>query len=177
MDDITLAMYWNDIPVGRENAVTYDELITLWGINERRTRAILHDLSALDNGDNYILIRSGSAKGFYRTDDINEITKYKTECLHKGRSVFAPIKKINRVLNSNTMQYNIENNIRLYREARGLTQKQVCNEMKKHDKYFDKSLLSKMENGVCLPTCYQLSKLAVIFDCEPSEIVNADLYY
>lgn len=169
--------FWNDIPVGRENAATYDELCALWGCDKRKARAILHNLSLYDNGDNYILIRSGGCKGFYKTDDEYEIRAYKRECLNKGRSVFAPVKKINRVLSENTTQYSLINNLRVVRESKGIKQKDVCKRMKAFDHNFDKSLLSKMENGVCLPTYYQLSKLAEILDCKPSELLAADLYY
>ena len=170
-------IYWNDIPVGRENAITYDELRYLWNCDKRRARAILHDLSLYDNGDNYILIRSGGCKGFYKTDNEDEIRAYKRECLNKGRSVFAPVKKINRVLSAETEQYCLFNNLRIVRENKGIKQKDVCKRMRKFDRDFDKSLLSKMENGVCLPTYYQLSKLAEIFDCEPSELIDGYLYH
>lgn len=175
IDNINI--YWDDIPVGKENAITYDGLQTLWNCSARRARAILHELSRYDSGDDYILIRSGSCKGFYKTDAEAEIKAYKRECLNKGRSVFAPVKKINRVLGANTIQYSTENNMRVIREGKGLKQKQVCDIMKRYDKTFDKSLLSKMENGVCLPTYYQLAKLAEIYAVEPLELVNADLYY
>lgn len=170
-------IFWNDIPVGKENAVTYAELCALWNCNTRRARAILHELSIYDNGDDYILIRSGGCKGFYKTDDENEIKAYKRECLNKGRSVFAPVTKINRVLSENTTQYSIINNLRVIREGKGLKQKDVCDRMREFDRAFDKSLLSKMENGVCLPTYYQLSKLASILDCEPSELIAAGFIY
>jgi hypothetical protein len=175
MENVNL--YWDVIPVGKQNALTYDNLCYIWGCDQRKARAILHELSLYDNGDNYILIRSSKGKGFYKTDDEAEIQAYKRECLSKGKSVFAPVKKINRVLNANVEQYSLTNNLRVIRESKGLKQGQVCAAMKRFDRYFDKSLLSKMENGVCLPTYYQLSKLAEIYAVEPFELLNADLYY
>lgn len=175
MDNVNL--YWNDIPVGKANAVTYDELRIIWECTERKARAILHELSLYDNGDNYILIRSSKGKGFYKTDDESEIQAYKRECLNKGRSVFAPVKKINRVLNTTAEQYSLINNLRVIRESKGLKQCQVCDVMKRYDRAFDKSLLSKMENGVCLPTYYQLEKLAEIYAVEPLDLLRVDLYY
>lgn len=176
MNKCKLELFWNEIPIGKDNAITYPELIKSWGKCERDVRKILHELSLLDNGDDYILVRSASGKGFYRTDDASTIRAYKTECLNKGKSVFAPVKKINRVLNNNGQQREIENNLRVQRETVGMKQSQVCAEMKKIDKSFDVSLLSKMENGVCLPTPFQLKALAEIYRCEPSDIVKADLY-
>lgn len=178
LNDCKLALYWSELPTGKENAITYADLCVMWDTSERKVRAILHELSLFDNGDNYILIRSSSGKGFYKTDDETEIQAYKRECLNKGRSVFAPVKKINRVLTAkDNKQFSLENNLRVVRESKGIKQKDVCKEMRKADKAFDNSLLSKMENGVCLPTFMQLSKLAEIYGVEPLELVNADLYY
>lgn len=169
--------YWNDIPVGKENAVFYPELMKLWDMKERNVRKMLHDLSVYDNGDDYILIRSGGGKGFYKTGDHAEIEAYKRECLNKGRSIFAPVRKINRVLMADVSQYNIENNMRVMRESAGLKQKEVCEQMQKRGfDYFDIPTLSKMENGVCLPTGAQLANLAEIYACDASDLVREELY-
>lgn len=171
-----IELYWDDIPIGKENAFTYDDLCYIWGCDPRKARAILHELSLYDNGDNYILIRSSGRKGFYKTDDEAEIQAYKRECLNRGRNVFASIRKINRVLSADAEQFSFENNLRVMREICGLTQKNVCKYMKQFDRAFDKSLLSKMENGVCLPTQFQMIKLAVLYDCAPADLIGVDLY-
>ena len=169
--------YWNSIPIGEANAITYEQLVELWGVNERSVRKILHTLSSEDNSDDYILIRSGHGKGFYRTDDARKIEAYKNECLKKGRSVLAPLKKINRVLSSSEdAQCSVFNNLRAARIGMGLKQKQVCKQMRQFDKSFDVATLSKLENGLYLPTPYQLQKLASILRCEPSELLSVDLY-
>ena len=169
--------YWNDIPIGKENAITYPELCKLWECTERAAREVLHDLSLYDSGDDYILIRSGGCKGFYKTDDEDEIKAYKRECLNKGRSVFAPIKKINRVLNANTEQYSFDNNLRVVRESKGMKQNEVCKLMKRHGAKVDKSLLSKIENSVVLPTPLQITLLSQIYGVEPLELLDVNLYY
>lgn len=166
-------MYWEDIPIGIENARTYAELRIIWNCTERRARAILHDLSLYDSGDDFILIRSSKTKGFYRTDDEEEMKAYKRECLAKGRSIFAPVKKINRVLNENAVQYSFTNNLRVVRERCGLTQTEVCHRV--NDIGFDKFLLSKMENGICLPTDYQLHRLAQIYGVRAHELIDSGL--
>lgn len=177
MNELKLELYWNEIPVEKENAITYAELTTNWNVTDRQARQILHELSAFDNGDNYVLIRSARNKGFYRTDDLLEMRKYKQECLNKGRSLFAPIKKINRVINANTKQFQLANNMRVIRESRNLKQADVVKQLKPYDKSIDKSMLSKMENNVCLPTLLQLVLLAKIYGCEPYELINGDLYF
>ena len=173
MKEQSLAMYWNAIPVGRENALTYTDLRIRWNVTERRARSILHDLSLYDSGDDFILIRSSKNKGFYRTDDEDEMQAYKRECLAKGRSIFAPIKKINRVLNANATQYSFTNNLRVVRERCGLTQTEVCHRI--NEIGFDKFLLSKIENGICLPTDYQLHRLAQIYGVRAHELIDSSI--
>lgn len=170
-------LYWNDIPTVKEKAVTYEELQMWWNEDKRTVRSILQELSKYDNGDNFVLIRSSRNKGFYKTDDKEVIEQYKKECLHKGLSVLAPIKKINRIFAENTEQFSIENNLRVIREELKLKQTQVCEHMQQFDTGFDVPMLSKMENGFCMPTPYQLSKLSQLYCCEPTDLINADLYF
>lgn len=177
MNNIKLELFWSDIPTDKKDAITYDELTVLWNCRERQVRNILQELSSFDNGDNYILVRSGRNEGFYKTDDLHEIKEFKQECLNKGRSLFAPIKKINRVISANAEQFTVENNMRLIREEKGMTQAEVCQELNKYDKAIDKAMLSKMENAVCMPTPYQLSIMSRIYGCEPCELIKTDLYY
>lgn len=119
---IDYEFYWNSIPVGIDNALSYNELCILWGQDRRKIRSIMHELSSYDNGDDYILIRSAKGKGFYRTDDEGAIKAYKKECLAKGRSNFAPIKKINRVLADDIGQMNFINNLKPIRVSKDITQ-------------------------------------------------------
>lgn len=100
--------YWEDIPIGRANAVSYCELMERWGMTRRMVRATLHELSRLDNGDGYILIRSSGHKGFYRTSDRDEIEAYRRETLNRARRTFAPFAKIDRVLGYDERQLTIE---------------------------------------------------------------------
>lgn len=173
MKEHSLAMYWDDIPIGRENALTYTDLRWIWNCTERKARSILHELSLYDSGDDFILIRSSKCRGFYRTDDKEEMKAYKKECLAKGRSIFAPVKKINRVLNENDAQYSFTNNLRVMREQCGLTQTEVCKKVGEIG--LDKFLLSKMENNICLPTEYQLHSLAQIYGCRTHELIESSI--
>lgn len=170
----TLEKYWQELPTGKENAVDYPTLCGKWGKRERAVREILHDLSLYDNGDDFVLIRSGQTKGFYKTNDKAEIAAYRRECLNKGRSVFAPVKKCNRVLKADTTQFEFFNNLRNVRESCGMSKEDVCRRMREIDAHFDAPLLSRMENGVCLPTHYQIAKLAEIYAVEPSELVRVE---
>ena len=170
-----LDLYWAELPTGKENAVDYPTLCAMWSKNERAVREILHDLSYYDNGDDFVLIRSSKSKGFYKTDDKAEIVAYRKECLSKGKSIFAPVKKCNRILKTESKQFEFFNNLRAVRMAKGMKQSEVCRLMKEVDRDFDAPLLSKMENGVCLPTYFQLAKLAEIYGVEPSDLVRAEI--
>lgn len=99
LSETTLKNYWDMIPIGRVNAVDYSELVIKWKCGQRTVRAILNELSRYDSGDDYILIRSSKGRGFYRTDNTEEIEAFRKECLSRGRSCLAPVKKMNRVLN------------------------------------------------------------------------------
>lgn len=171
-----LEYYYNSIPIGRENAVTYPTLCEKWGMSERQVRRKLHELSHFDSGDNFIIIRSGHGKGFYKTDDINEIKAYKKEIMAKAKSNFAPLGKINRILNSDTeaLQTSVFNNMKVIRLERNLYQREVVEYMRKFDLSFDTPMLSKFENGFCQPTYYQLMKLAELYECNPSDLILID---
>lgn len=176
MDECKLELFWSEIPVGKENALTRQQLCAMWDMGDRQARKVLQELSRFDNGDDYILIRSGMSKGFYKTTDQAEIAAFRKECLNKGRSHFAPLRKINRLAAVNPQQMSIENNLKAYRTMCGMTQPEVVEQLKVYDTGMDVSMLSRMESGRCLPTPFQLIILARIYGCEPMELVNADLY-
>ena len=176
MNDMLLEAYWSELPVGKENAWCYDKICSEWGIGKRQVRHILHELSCYDNGDNYILIRSGRWAGFYKTDNPHDIALYRAECLSKGKRTFAPLKKIDRVLAPKSGQLSLTNNLKAVRVACGLTQSEVCEQMQSLDPAFDIAMLSKMENDRCFPTPWQLAHLAAIYGCTPLELVDIDLY-
>lgn len=178
MQKINLEKYYNDIPIGKENAITYAELCFLWGKHIRSVREILEKLSYYDNGDNYILIRSSKNKGFYKTDDISDIMSYKKEYTHKAISNFAPSKKVNRVLkngSNSVIQSNMYNTLKNTRLEQGLSQNMVVNkliELGLED--FDTSILSRLENGYCLPTPQQLQALSIIYKKKSSDLILLD---
>lgn len=165
-------LLWNSIPIGEENAVDYKTLCTMWGVHERTARMILHRLSAEDNGDDFVLIRSSRKRGFYRTNNREQIDTYRRECLSRGRNTFAPLKKINRVINENTEQFDFINNLRVVREIKGMTQEEVCRAISG----IDEPLLSKMENGVVIPSPYLTRHLARLYGVQPQELLDMDLF-
>ena len=175
-NDDQLEQYWGDIPIGKENAWSYTTLCTLWGMDKRSARKMLHELSHYDNGDGLILIRSSRGGGFYRTDDKEEIREYRAECLNRGRNTLAPLRKIDRVLAAESGQLSIANNLRAVRVSMGMPAAEVCKIMRTFDPSFDAPTLSKMENDRCLPTPFQLAHLAAIYHCSPCDLLDMDMY-
>lgn len=176
-NDERLESYWQSIPVGRENAWGYKTICAVWRMSERRVRAVLHELSCYDNGDDFILIRSSNKAGFYRTDHPGEIAAYRSETLSRGRKTFAPLRKIDRVLKPCDGQLNMTNNLKTVRTSLGLSASWVCSQMQLVSPGFDGPTLSKMECGKCWPTPAQLAKLAAIYGCKPCDLLDADLYH
>lgn len=176
MDESKLEVYWSQVPIGRENAWSYEELCAAWHSDQRMVRKILHDLSAFDNGDDMILIRSSKNAGFYRTNNPEEIRAYRLECLNRGRRTLAPLRKIDRVLAPGDGQLSITNNLKAVRVSLNMSAAEVCREMAVFDPSFDTPMLSRMENGRCLPTPMQLAHLAAIYRCTARELLDMDLY-
>lgn len=97
-----LAKYWDALPVGENNKVGYTQLTYIFKTNDRRRiRAILAELSAYDNGDDYVLIRTSHAWGFYKTNDRTKIEAYRREVFNRAMNTLKPLKKIKRILNRN----------------------------------------------------------------------------
>lgn len=91
--------YYEDIPVGRENAASKKELMKKWGVSERVVKKIVSDLRYQDQGDNFIIVSSSTngTKGYYKTDNIEEIKAFEKETLNRGKHTFRPLRKIRRV--------------------------------------------------------------------------------
>lgn len=167
-----LEQYWSSLPVGKESAITYEELCEKWQCSNRIVRRILHDLSAMDNGDDYVLIRSSQNKGFYLTNDMNEIEKYRKECMNRAKHTFAPLKKITRIQKDDGQRNLFENPLKSARLSKGLSQKDVCDFLKSKGTVIDTPLLSKYENSICSPTINQTMLLACLYEVDPYELMK-----
>lgn len=97
MNDRELLKYWNDIPIGAKNAVSYEELSAKWHRTHRGVRKILELLGTADTGDDYILIRSSHGRGFFRTKDRRLIHRYRKEIINRANNVLKPLNKIYKV--------------------------------------------------------------------------------
>lgn len=89
---------YEDIPIGRENAITREELAYKWGVSDRLARHMIAKLRAEDNGDEYIIVAYSSRRGYYRTKEKEEIQHFERETSKRAWNTYAPLKKARRVL-------------------------------------------------------------------------------
>lgn len=94
-----LSIFYFLLPIGENNAITRLELSMRWGVPDRQARRIIHELRASDNGDNMVIISSSHSKrGYFKTDDITVIARFRNEIYSRALNTFAPLKKIDRIL-------------------------------------------------------------------------------
>ena len=87
-----------DIPIGAENAITREALARKWNTNDRTARDIIAKLRAEDNGDGYVIVSHSNGRGYYRTDNIDQIRHYLNETMNRARHTFKPLGKVRRIL-------------------------------------------------------------------------------
>ena len=75
------------IPYGKENAISKQELMQLTGLSERVVRKKIHDLR-----QEYVIISSSHRKGFYRTNDLQEINDFIEETKRRAFNTFKSYK-------------------------------------------------------------------------------------
>lgn len=175
---LALEKMYNSIPIGKENAISKEELQKIWGFeSERAVRYTIAELRKMDNGDNFVIVSLSTSKGFYRTDDPEEILRYKKETLNRARHTFAPLGKVNRILMESDSQLELiaPNKLREAREAAGYKANEVIPIIRKYDPSFDKSMMSKIENDKCLPTKLQLSVMANLYKKTTAELTGVEI--
>lgn len=87
-----------DIPIGAENAITRQELARKWHVDDRSARRYIEKLRAQDNGDRFVIVSHSTGKGYYRTDNLDQIMHFRNETVKRMRNTSLPLNKINRIL-------------------------------------------------------------------------------
>lgn len=159
--------YYNDIPVGKRNAITKEKLIDKWEMPERTVRRIIRELRLQDFDDDYIIVSRSKGKGYYKSNDLKEIEEYKKEVLNRGRHTFAPLAKVNRILAAERTS-----TLKQIRKAKGLSNVEVIAALKQIDPSFDKSILSRYENGKSVPTKEQLKIMAELYEVSVEDLTE-----
>lgn len=175
---LTAEEMYNSIPVGRENAISKEALQKMWGLqNERAVRREILELRKIDNGDDFVIVSTSSCRGFYKTNNKNEILKYKNETMSRAKHTFAPLKKVNRILSEVDTQLELipPNRLKEAREAAGLQAKEVIPIIQEQDPSFNKVTMSLIENNKALPTALQLSVMSRLYKKTPAELIGMDI--
>lgn len=90
-----------DIPVGRENAISREQLARQWNMRDRDARRMIAELRAEAGGDGYaILSTSRKPSGYWRSNDPAEIRGFIRETEARARNTFLAIRDAKRVLRS-----------------------------------------------------------------------------
>ena len=175
-----MSKFYDDIPIGKQHAISREELQKLWGLSERGVRAVIAELRQEDNGDEYVVVSSSGGKGYYRTKNINEIAEFKKETMNRARHTFAPLKKVNRILSEheadNQMNFTPVNNLKAARKEAGLTARTVVEIIQRDaDPKFNAYDMSRIENNRCYPTSKQLLIMSRLYRKSPSELTGMEL--
>lgn len=86
-----------DIPFGRECAITRAELAALWGVTERDVRRIIARMRREEASD-AILSSTRRPAGFWRSVDAGEIGDFIREMESRARNTFGVLEGARRVL-------------------------------------------------------------------------------
>jgi hypothetical protein len=164
--------FYESIPIGKENAILRSQLCVLWKMDAREVRRKVAKLRSHDNGDDFVIISTANKAGYYRSDDRSDIENFKQEVSRRARHTFIPLKKVNRILGIHQNQSSIMNTLKMARIEANLKGSDVIKELKKLDRRFDKSLLSKIENGLCLPTPDQVRVLTKLYKKPINDLIG-----
>ncbi len=82
----------DDIPIGRENAISRKNLAALWNVSDREARRFVADLRTIDDGTDYVIVSASRFSGYYRTNDPSEIDWFVAEMVKRIRNIVKAIK-------------------------------------------------------------------------------------
>ena len=75
------------IPIGREYAITRDELSRLTGLGDRKLRKEIARLRSDDDGTNLVIVSTSDGSGYFRTDKLDEIEHFIAEMTKRTCSI------------------------------------------------------------------------------------------
>lgn len=89
----------NDIPIGRENAISRAALAAKWGCSDRMARRYIAELRCVED-ERYVIVShsNGGVCGYYRTDDPNDIEYFLLEMTKRARNTFRSLRQARRVM-------------------------------------------------------------------------------
>ncbi len=88
-----------DIPVGRNNAISRSALTRLWGCSDRNARNQIALFRAKPSDDGFaILSTAHQPAGYWRSNDKSEIERFIKETKARGRNTFVALRDANAAL-------------------------------------------------------------------------------
>lgn len=175
-----LERYWNDIPIGVENAVSRAELMRKWGMTDRGVRRIICELRNDERfGDAVICSSSNRNEGYYKSTEPAHISQFIRETRNRAINTLKPAKNAARVLrilqagNDQGTQGNLLCSLQDLRKAAGFSQQDFVEAMRRRGGDFNRVVLSAIENGAVIMTDEQTQYAAEILHCDPGDIYPA----
>lgn len=86
------------IPVGRDNAVTRQRLCDITGLNDREVRRQISELRAKDDDSNLVIVSVSNGRGYFRSNNPDDIRHFIAEMQKRNRMVYQAIKVAKRTL-------------------------------------------------------------------------------
>ena len=86
------------IPVGRDNAVTRQRLCDITGLNDREVRRQISELRAHDDASNLVIVSVSNGRGYFRSNNPDDIRHFIAEMQKRNRMVYQAIKIAKRTL-------------------------------------------------------------------------------
>ena len=82
-----------DIPIGREHAVSKEELAAMWKCSTREARRFIAECraDAAKTGD-YCILSTSTGGGYWRSNDVVEIAAFIRETERRARNTFLSLK-------------------------------------------------------------------------------------
>ena len=79
----------NDIPVGRQHAISKEELAARWGCSTREARRAIADFRAdTAKAGDYCILSTSTGGGYWRSNDVEEISAFIKETESRARNTF-----------------------------------------------------------------------------------------
>lgn len=87
------------IPIGRENAISRSALCRITGLHDREVRRQIAELRAEDDGSNMVIVSSSRrGRGYFRTDNPEDIQQFIAESQHRIQMTTNAIRVARQVL-------------------------------------------------------------------------------
>lgn len=90
----------NDIPYGRQFAISRKALARIWNCDERAVRRFVALLRRVPGDDETVILSSSSTfpAGYWRSSDPQEISAFIAEMTNRARNTFGALRDARRVL-------------------------------------------------------------------------------